>query len=80
VNLEHVFEPCSGVKYGSRNVLADSNIRDGIKQYTEWPTIPQVGLQILKRGPIKFSVLLTQRGWVLEFMICYLSTQVYLYV
>ncbi|GAX75475.1 hypothetical protein CEUSTIGMA_g2918.t1 [Chlamydomonas eustigma] len=31
-----------GVKYGSRNVLADANIREGIKKFTEWPTIPQI--------------------------------------
>lgn len=31
-----------GVKYGSRNVLADDAIREGVKQFTSWPTIPQV--------------------------------------
>eukprot|EP00878_Enallax_costatus_P003499 GHUV01003713.1.p1 GENE.GHUV01003713.1~~GHUV01003713.1.p1 ORF type:complete len:158 (+),score=50.86 GHUV01003713.1:191-664(+) len=29
-------------KYGSRNVLADITIRDGVKQFTGWPTIPQI--------------------------------------
>lgn len=29
-------------KYGSRNVLADEGIREGIKKFTGWPTIPQV--------------------------------------
>ena len=32
-----------GVKYGSRNVLADPAIRDGVKKFSNWPTIPQVG-------------------------------------
>jgi hypothetical protein len=32
----------SDFKYGSRNVLADSGIREGIKEFTGWPTIPQV--------------------------------------
>ena len=32
----------AGAKYGSRNVLADADIRDGIKGFTQWPTIPQV--------------------------------------
>lgn len=32
----------AGVKYGSRNVLADPEIRDAIKKYSSWPTIPQV--------------------------------------
>ncbi|KAL4420842.1 hypothetical protein ABPG75_010498 [Micractinium tetrahymenae] len=31
-----------GVEYGSRNVLADPEVREGIKRYTAWPTIPQV--------------------------------------
>mmetsp|Transcript_60199 Transcript_60199/g.191219 ORF Transcript_60199/g.191219 Transcript_60199/m.191219 type:complete len:87 (+) Transcript_60199:3-263(+) len=30
------------VKYGSRNVLADMDLREGIKSFTKWPTIPQV--------------------------------------
>lgn len=31
----------AGVEYGARNVLADPEIREGIKQFTHWPTIPQ---------------------------------------
>ena len=31
-----------GIRYGSRNVLEDPEIRQGIKDFTEWPTIPQV--------------------------------------
>lgn len=31
-----------GVKYHAVNVLADPEIRDGIKQFSNWPTIPQV--------------------------------------
>lgn len=31
-----------GVEYGSMNVLADDDIRNGIKTYSDWPTIPQV--------------------------------------
>ena len=30
------------VEYGSRNVLEDPEIRQGIKDYTQWPTIPQI--------------------------------------
>ncbi|KAF8064519.1 GRXS15 [Scenedesmus sp. PABB004] len=29
-------------KYGSRNVLADPAVREGVKKFTGWPTIPQV--------------------------------------
>jgi len=31
-----------GVEYVSTNVLESAAVRDGIKQYTNWPTIPQL--------------------------------------
>ena len=31
-----------GVDYTDINVLADENIRQGIKDYSDWPTIPQL--------------------------------------
>ncbi|WP_300585683.1 Grx4 family monothiol glutaredoxin [Marivita sp.] len=31
-----------GVEYADVNVLADENIRQGIKEYSDWPTIPQL--------------------------------------
>lgn len=31
-----------GVEFGHVNVLADQEIREGIKQYGDWPTIPQL--------------------------------------
>ena len=30
------------VPFETRDVLSDPDIRDGIKQFTNWPTIPQV--------------------------------------
>lgn len=30
------------IKFNSVNVLEDPDIRDGIKQYSDWPTIPQL--------------------------------------
>lgn len=30
------------VKFAAYNVLEDSELRDGIKEYSEWPTIPQL--------------------------------------
>ena len=30
------------VKFGSVNVLEDEEIRQGIKTYSDWPTIPQL--------------------------------------
>ena len=32
----------TGLKYGSANVLADEGVREGVKAFTGWPTIPQV--------------------------------------
>ena len=31
-----------GVEYQDVNVLADADIRQGIKDYSDWPTIPQL--------------------------------------
>jgi monothiol glutaredoxin len=31
-----------GVPFGSADVLADPELRDAIKSYSNWPTIPQV--------------------------------------
>ncbi len=31
-----------GVTYKDVNVLADESIRDGIKSFSDWPTIPQL--------------------------------------
>ena len=31
-----------GVEYGSANILEDAELRQGIKDFSNWPTIPQV--------------------------------------
>ena len=31
-----------GVKFKGVDVLADGDIREGVKQYSQWPTIPQL--------------------------------------
>jgi monothiol glutaredoxin len=31
-----------GVPFEAFNVLQDMNVREGIKEYSEWPTIPQL--------------------------------------
>jgi monothiol glutaredoxin len=31
-----------GVKFAEVNVLADEEIRQGIKDYSDWPTVPQL--------------------------------------
>ena len=32
----------SGVKFKAYNVLEDDDLRQGIKQFSDWPTIPQL--------------------------------------
>lgn len=34
-----------GVEFDAHNVLADNRVREGIKRFTDWPTIPQVFIQ-----------------------------------
>ena len=34
-----------GIEYSTCDVLSDFEIREGIKQYSNWPTIPQVYLK-----------------------------------
>jgi len=31
-----------GVKFHSVNILVDQELREGIKQFSQWPTIPQL--------------------------------------
>ena len=31
-----------GIAFGSRDILADENLRQGIKEFSNWPTIPQL--------------------------------------
>ena len=37
-----VLNACGVNQFASVNVLADQAIREGIKQYANWPTIPQL--------------------------------------
>ena len=37
-----VLNACGVKDFGSVNVLADAEIRQGIKEYANWPTIPQL--------------------------------------
>jgi monothiol glutaredoxin len=36
-----ILEAC-GTEYETVNVLSDIDVREGIKRYSNWPTIPQV--------------------------------------
>ena len=39
-----ILEAC-GAEYGSADVLMDPDLRQGIKTYSNWPTIPQLYIQ-----------------------------------
>jgi monothiol glutaredoxin len=32
----------AGAQFGSYNILADAELREGLKQYASWPTFPQL--------------------------------------
>ena len=61
-----------GVEYASVNVLEDMEIRQGIKDYNNWPTIPQIFVkgefiggcdivrEMFENGELK--TLLTEKG------------------
>lgn len=40
--VAQVLKLCGVKEYFSVNVLADADIRQGIKEYANWPTIPQL--------------------------------------
>ena len=40
--LLFMLEACGVEDVATVNVLADENVRQGIKEYSNWPTIPQL--------------------------------------
>ncbi|MDO6386293.1 MULTISPECIES: Grx4 family monothiol glutaredoxin [Uliginosibacterium] len=38
----HILKLCGVTNYVAVNVLADDDVRQGIKEYASWPTIPQL--------------------------------------
>ncbi len=51
-----------GAKFTTVNVLADQEIREGIKQYGNWPTIPQLYIQGQLVGGSDIMAELHQKG------------------
>jgi monothiol glutaredoxin len=41
-NAANILKSCGVTDYVSVNVLADPEIRQGIKEFSNWPTIPQL--------------------------------------
>jgi glutaredoxin-related protein len=54
----------NSVKYGFFNILADDDVRQGLKEFSDWPTFPQLyvdgelvgGLDIVRLPSFKSSV------------------------
>ncbi|EKJ88673.1 Grx4 family monothiol glutaredoxin [Leptospira meyeri] len=51
-----------GIPFGSFNVLSDMKIREGIKEYTNWPTIPQLYIKGEFVGGHDITVQMAQSG------------------
>ncbi|MBM4345876.1 MAG: Grx4 family monothiol glutaredoxin [Deltaproteobacteria bacterium] len=51
-----------GVGFSAVNVLQDPDIREGIKEYGQWPTIPQLYVKGELVGGCDITVDLYQRG------------------
>ena len=42
-----------GVEFKGFNVLADPDLREGIKSFSNWPTIPQVSMQLPRTPAVR---------------------------
>ncbi|MEL7418704.1 MAG: Grx4 family monothiol glutaredoxin, partial [Cyanobacteria bacterium J06555_3] len=51
-----------GVPYETVDILADSEVRQGIKEYSNWPTIPQIYLNGEFVGGSDIAIELYQSG------------------
>jgi len=51
-----------GAKFASVNVLAEPDIREGIKQFSNWPTIPQLFIKGQLIGGSDIMAELYQKG------------------
>jgi monothiol glutaredoxin len=51
-----------GVPYETLDILADSEIRQGIKEYSNWPTIPQIYINGEFVGGSDIAIELYQSG------------------
>ncbi|GFQ97721.1 glutaredoxin-related protein 5, mitochondrial [Trichonephila clavata] len=55
-----------GVKYDSYNVLDDEQLRQGIKEFSNWPTIPQVFINGEFVGGCDILLQMHQKGELIE--------------
>lgn len=57
-----------GVEYVSTNVLEDQAVREGIKTFSEWPTIPQLYVKGEFVGGCDITKEMFENGELREFM------------
>ena len=57
-----------GVSYQTVDVLADEGIRQGIKEYSNWPTIPQIYINGQFIGGSDIMIELYQKGELQEML------------
>ncbi|XP_044736432.1 uncharacterized monothiol glutaredoxin ycf64-like [Chrysoperla carnea] len=55
-----------GVKYDAHDVLSDESLRQGIKDYSQWPTIPQVFINGEFVGGCDIMLQMHQSGDLIE--------------
>ena len=56
----------TGVEFGHCNVLDDNNIREGIKTFSNWPTIPQLYIKNEFVGGCDIMKEMAESGELLE--------------
>lgn len=57
-----LLQACGADEFATVDVLADPEIRDGIKQYSNWPTIPQLYIKGEFVGGSDIMMELYQKG------------------
>lgn len=65
----------NSVKYGFFNILADDEVRQGLKEFADWPTFPQLwvegelvgGLDIVSATYLLIILSLVSLMWLEEF-------------
>ena len=57
-----------GVDYKGHNVLADADLRQGIKDYSSWPTIPQLYVKGEVVGGCDIITAMFQAGELQQFL------------
>ena len=58
----------TGVEFGHCNVLDDNNIREGIKTFSNWPTIPQLYIKNEFVGGCDIMKEMAESGELLELL------------